>query len=254
MPPRLLSRRTLLVVGGLVAAVAVAAAVVVSAADDASPPVEVQLLALNDFHGNLEPPSGSGGRIDGVDAGGAEFLATALRLLAEEVQRPDTITVAAGDLIGASPLLSAAFHDEPTIEALGLTGLDLASVGNHEFDEGADELLRIQNGGCHPQDGCADPARPYEGAAFQYLSANAFVTATGEPLLPPYAVRDVQGVRIGFIGMTLEGTPDIVTQSGITGRRRGGREMLCRGGGGGGEPQGGSPFSAHRRCGQGNQG
>ena len=217
MPPRLLSRRTLLVVGGLVAAAAVAAAVVVLAVDDASPPVEVQLLALNDFHGNLEPPSGSGGRIDGVDAGGAEFLATALRLLAEEVQRPDTITVAAGDLIGASPLLSAAFHDEPTIEALGLTGLDLASVGNHEFDEGADELLRMQNGGCHPQDGCADPARPYEGAAFQYLSANAFVTATGEPLLPPYAVRDVQGVRIGFIGMTLEGTPDIVTQSGITG-------------------------------------
>ena len=217
MPPRLLSRRTLLVVGGLVAAAAVAAAVVVLAVDDASPPVEVQLLALNDFHGNLEPPSGSGGRIDGVDAGGAEFLATQLRLLAEEAQRPDTITVAAGDLIGASPLLSAAFHDEPTIEALGLTGLDLVSVGNHEFDEGADELRRMQNGGCHPQDGCADPARPYEGAAFQYLSANAFVTATGEPLLPPYAVRDVQGVRIGFIGMTLEGTPDIVTQSGIAG-------------------------------------
>ena len=96
---------------------------------------------------------GAGGRIDGVDAGGAEFLATALRLLAEEVQRPDTITVAAGDLIGASPLLSAAFHDEPTIEALGLTGLDLASVGNHEFDEGADELLRIQNGGGRLKDG-----------------------------------------------------------------------------------------------------
>ena len=198
-------------------AAAVAAALVVSVTDDASPPVEVQLLALNDFHGNLEPPSGSSGRIDGAEAGGAEFLATQLRLLAEEVQRPDTITVAAGDLIGASPLLSAAFHDEPTVEALGLAGLDLASVGNHEFDEGADELLRMQNGGCHPQDGCADPARPYDGAAFQYLSANAFVTATGEPLLPPYAVREVQGVRIGFIGMTLEGTPDIVTQSGIAG-------------------------------------
>ena len=171
------------------------------------------MLALNDFHGNLEPPSGSSGRIDGVDAGGAEFLATALRLLAEEVQRPDTITVAAGDLIGASPLLSAAFHDEPTIEALGLTGLDLASVGNHEFDEGADELLRMQNGGCHPQDGCADPARPYEGAAFQYLSPTRSS--------PPRAsrcyrirVRDVQGVQIGFIGMTLEGAPDIVTHAG----------------------------------------
>ena len=215
--PRMFSRRTFLVVGGLVVVAAVAAAVVVSVMDDASPPVEVQLLALNDFHGNLEPPSGSSGRIGGAEAGGVEFLATQLRLLAEEVQRPDTITVAAGDLIGASPLLSAAFHDEPTVEALGLAGLDLASVGNHEFDEGSDELLRMQNGGCHPQDGCADPARPYDGAAFQYLSANAFVTATGEPLLPPYAVREVQGVRIGFIGMTLEGTPDIVTQSGIAG-------------------------------------
>jgi 5'-nucleotidase len=179
--------------------------------------VEVQLLALNDLHGNLEPPSGSSGRIDGVEAGGVEFLATQLRLLAEEVARPNTITVAAGDLIGASPLLSAAFHDEPTVEALGLAGLDLASVGNHEFDDGAGELLRIQNGGCHPQNGCADPPHPYGGAAFQYLSANAFVTSTGQPLLPPYAVREVQGVRIGFIGMTLEGTADIVTQSGISG-------------------------------------
>ena len=215
--PHMFSRRTLLVVGGLVMVAVVAAAVVVSSRDDASYPVEVQLLALNDFHGNLEPPRGSSGRIDGVDAGGVEFLATQLRLLAEEVARPDTITVAAGDLIGASPLLSAAFHDEPTVEALGLAGLDLASVGNHEFDDGAGELLRIQNGGCHPQDGCADPAHPYGGAGFRYLSANAFVTSTGQPLFPPYAVREVQGVRIGFIGMTLEGTPDIVTQSGISG-------------------------------------
>jgi 5'-nucleotidase len=209
-------RRTLLIVIGLaVVAFAVAALVIPRQTAAPSPPVEVQLLALNDFHGYLEPPSGSSGQVDGVDAGGVEYLATQLRMLAEEVQRPDTLTVAAGDLIGASPLLSAAFHDEPAIEALGLAGLDLASVGNHEFDEGSDELLRIQNGGCHPVDGCADPAREYAGADFQYLSANAFVTASGEPLLPPYAVREVNGVRIGFIGMTLEGTPDIVTQSGI---------------------------------------
>jgi 5'-nucleotidase len=217
MPRWSVSRRTLLIVIGLAALAVVVAALVVPRANVARPPIDVQLLALNDFHGNLEPPSGSSGKIDGVDAGGVEYLATQLRLLAEEVQRPDTITVAAGDLIGASPLLSAAFHDEPAIEALGLAGLDLASVGNHEFDEGSAELMRIQNGGCHPQDGCADPARPYAGADFQYLSANAFVTATGEPLLPPYAIREVQGVRIGFIGMTLEGTPDIVTQSGIEG-------------------------------------
>jgi 5'-nucleotidase len=190
--------------------------------DDTTPPpstdpVAVQLLALNDFHGNLEPPTGSSGVIDGVPAGGVEYLATTLALLADQVQDENTITVAAGDLIGASPLLSAAFHDEPTIEALGLAGLDLASVGNHEFDEGADELLRIQDGGCHPDDGCSDPDRPYEGADFQYLSANAFVTDEGEPLLPATAIEEVDGVKIGFIGMTLEGTPDIVTQEGIQG-------------------------------------
>jgi 5'-nucleotidase len=186
----------------------------------------VQLLALNDFHGNLEPPTGSGGVTQiGVDptgtpvtvpSGGAEHLATQLAQLAAQQKRHNTITVAAGDLIGASPLLSAAFHDEPAIESLGLAGLDYASVGNHEFDEGAAELLRIQGGGCHPVDGCAD-GTPYEGAAFQYLSANAFVTETGEPLLPPYAIHQVQGVEVGFIGMTLEGTKAIVSQQGVAG-------------------------------------
>lgn len=128
---------------------------------DARPkPVDVKLLAINDFHGNLEPPSGSSGSINGVPAGGVEYLATELKKLRGESKKEQkhTITVAAGDLIGASPLLSAAFHDEPTIEALNLAGLDVASVGNHEFDEGANELLRIQNGGCHPVD--AAPTAP----------------------------------------------------------------------------------------------
>lgn len=179
-------------------------------------PVDVTLLALNDFHGNLEPPSGSSGSIAGQPAGGVEYLATHLAELRAAAKKKNTITVAAGDLIGASPLLSAAFHDEPTIEALSMAGLDYASVGNHEFDEGAAELLRIQNGGCHPVDGCAD-GTPYQGAGFQYLSANAFKTATGRPLLPPYAIHKVQGVKIGFIGMTLEGTPQIVSQEGVAG-------------------------------------
>ncbi|MGN9778622.1 bifunctional metallophosphatase/5'-nucleotidase [Micromonospora sp. H33] len=185
---------------------------------DAGPkPVDVTLLALNDFHGNLEPPSGSSGTIAGRPAGGAEYLATHLAELRETVQKKNVITVAAGDLIGASPLLSAAFHDEPTIEALSLAGLDYASVGNHEFDEGSDELLRIQNGGCHPVDGCAD-GTPYAGAGFQYLSANAFVTETGTPLLPPYAIHKADDdVKIGFIGMTLEGTPEIVSPQGVAG-------------------------------------
>ncbi len=209
-------RRAVVLVAGLllIGAGTVAAAIPATAGPK---PVEVQLLALNDFHGNLEPPGGSGGLINGVPAGDVAYLATQLDLLAEEVKKHNTITVAAGDLIGATPLLSAAFHDEPTIEALGKAGLDFASVGNHEFDEGAAELLRIQNGGCHPVDGCSDPSMPYEGAGFQYLSANAFVTATGQPLLPPYAIERVEGVKIGFIGLTLEGTPQIVTQAGVAG-------------------------------------
>jgi 5'-nucleotidase len=186
------------------------------------PPVELQLLALNDFHGQLEPvpSSSSGSRLPGFGLegfGGSEYLATQVRQLEAASKQKNTVTVAAGDLIGATPLLSAAFHDEPAIEALNLIGLDYASVGNHEFDEGPAELLRIQNGGCHPVDGCSDPALPYQGADFQYLSANAFVTATQQPLLPPYAIHKVQGVSVGFIGMTLEGTPSIVTPSGVAG-------------------------------------
>jgi 5'-nucleotidase len=216
MPSTSRTRRALVVASGLLL-VGAGILAVAPAAAAAPPPVDVQLLALNDFHGNLEPPGGSSGTIAGVPAGGVEFLATQLAALESEVRKQNTITVAAGDLIGATPLLSAAFHDEPTVDALAAAGLDLASVGNHEFDEGSDELLRIQNGGCHPVDGCADPAAPYQGADFRYLSANAFVTATGDPLLPAYAIERVQGVRIGFIGMTLEGTPDIVTQSGVAG-------------------------------------
>ncbi|SCL39826.1 5'-nucleotidase [Micromonospora pallida] len=211
-------RRTALGLAALSAAALSAVAATPTQAQPVGPkPVDVKLLALNDFHGNLEPPSGSSGTIAGQTAGGAEYLATYLQQLSQESKKQkNTITVAAGDLIGASPLLSAAFHDEPTIESLSLAGLDYASVGNHEFDEGANELLRIQNGGCHPVDGCAD-GTPYEGAGFQYLSANAFRTSTGKPLLAPYAIHKVDGVKIGFIGMTLEGTPQIVSQEGVAG-------------------------------------
>ena len=198
--------------------------------------VPLQLLALNDFHGQLERPTGSGSQLPGLPGrnnavtdengntqivgngyGGVEYLASQVRALEATADDPNTLTVAAGDLIGASPLLSAAFHDEPTIEALDRIGLDYASVGNHEFDEGPQELLRIQNGGCHPEDGCSDPSLPYQGADFQYLSANAFVDATGESLLPEVAIHKVQGIKVGFIGMTLEGTPSVVTPSGVAG-------------------------------------
>jgi 5'-nucleotidase len=183
--------------------------------------VQVQLLATNDFHGNLKPPAGSSGRIaisadktvPPVDAGGAEFLATHVARL--KATNPNTFVVAAGDVIGATPLLSALFHDEPTIESMNLIGLDVSSVGNHEFDEGADELLRMQYGGCHA-DGCLD-GDGFEGARWPYLGANVVDDATGDTLLPPYEIRQVGLTKIAFIGMTLEGTPLVTTPAGTQG-------------------------------------
>jgi 5'-nucleotidase len=186
--------------------------------DDPRPkaPIEVQVLAVNDFHGNLEPPAGSSGRIEGIDAGGAEFLATHVEQL--EATNPDnTVVVSAGDLIGASPLLSALFHDEPTIEAFNEIGLDLNAVGNHEFDEGTVELSRMQAGGCHPVDGCLD-GDGFAGADFRFLAANVVSESSGETLFPPYAVEKFdRGGKVAFIGMTLEGTPTIVTPEGVAG-------------------------------------
>lgn len=178
------------------------------------PNVDVQILAINDFHGNLEPPLGSSGRIDGITAGGVQYLATHIDNL--RATNPNTLVVSAGDMVGASPLLSALFHDEPTIEAFNKIGLDINAVGNHEFDEGAAELLRLQKGGCHPVDGCID-GDGFEGANFKFLAANVVSTETGKTIFPPYAVRVFQGVKVGFIGMTLEGTPLIVTPSGVAG-------------------------------------
>ena len=176
--------------------------------------VEVQILALNDFHGNLLPPSGSSGRVGTINAGGAEYLATHVKNL-ERTNR-NSIVVSAGDLIGASPLLSSLFHDEPTIEAMNSIGLDLNAVGNHEFDEGATELLRMQQGGCHPTDGCLD-GDGFDGADFQFLAANVVNSSTGETLFAPYAIRNFNGAKVAFVGMTLEGTPLIVSPSGVAG-------------------------------------
>ena len=185
----------------------------------------VQLLAINDFHGNLQPPTGSGGRIatgpgQTVDAGGVQYLATWIKSL--RTTNPNTITVGAGDLIGASPLISGLFHDEPTIESMNAIGLDVTGVGNHEFDEGVAELLRMQFGnqlggnGCHPVDGCQD-GTPFGGALFQYLAANVFYEHTENTILPPYEIRKVGNAKIAFIGLTLEGTPLIVTPAGVAG-------------------------------------
>jgi hypothetical protein len=176
--------------------------------------IDVQVLALNDFHGNLGAPGGSSGRVGTVDAGGAEYLATHVAAL--RATNPSSIVVSAGDLIGSSPLLSALFHDEPTIEAMNQIGLDLNAVGNHEFDEGTTELLRMQNGGCHPVDGCQD-GDDFAGADFGFLAANVVDDVSGDPLFPPYSIEDLGGARVAFIGMTLEGTPTIVSAAGIAG-------------------------------------
>ena len=170
---------------------------------------DVQLLAINDFHGNLEPPFL---RPTGTFIGGVEYLDTHLAQL--EATNPNTLIVSAGDLIGASPLLSGLFHDEPTIEAANLFGLDFNAVGNHEFDEGVTELLRMQDGGCHPDDGCQD-GTPFAGADFQFLAANVAYNDGSGTILPPYAIKKFKGVKMALVGMTLEGTPSIVSPSGI---------------------------------------
>ena len=203
---------------------ALAAPLILSAAAAQTPasPVEVRVLAINDFHGNLKPPPGGIMIADPADktrritvpAGGAEQMATLVKQL--RADHKNSIFVAAGDLIGASPFLSAMFHDEPTIESLSLMGLQIASVGNHEFDEGRDELLRMQNGGCHPVDGCQGPHR-FEGAKFHYLAASTIDRNSGKPVFPPYEIRSFDGIPIAFIGLTLKGTAGIVSPVGIAG-------------------------------------
>ena len=205
----------------LVAILVMLLATVVSAGAKPSGTVNVQLLALNDFHGNLESPTSSSGCVPAVSgcpapnvvAGGAEYLATHIANL--RALNPNTVVVSAGDLIGASPLLSALFHDEPTIEAFNQIGLDFNAVGNHEFDEGWDELVRMQEGGCHPVDGCQD-GDDFAGADFQFLAANVVRKDNGKTIFPAYKMRSFAGAKIAFIGMTLEGTPLIVSPAGIS--------------------------------------
>lgn len=175
--------------------------------------VQLQLLAFNDYHGHVE--ANQAGTVDGVPAGGGQYLATKLKQL--RAGNKYSLTVAAGDLIGGSPAFSGLFHDEPSVESLNAMHLDVSSVGNHEFDEGVTELLRMQNGGCHPIDGCYFPNQPFAGANFQWLAANVVNEETGETPLPPYWIRKFESIKVGFIGMTLEATDTLVAASGIQG-------------------------------------
>ncbi|MGZ5416097.1 MAG: bifunctional metallophosphatase/5'-nucleotidase [Nocardioides sp.] len=192
--------------------------------------IDLQLLSFNDFHGHLEatdspqrplppvcPPATEGAPCS-PPVGGVEYLASHISALRAE-QPKSTLTVAAGDLIGGSTFLSGLFQDQPTIEAMNILGLDVSSVGNHEFDEGTRELKRMVRGGCHPDKGCFKDADgkdiPYEGAEFDYLAANVIKKSNDRPFLPARSVKEIKGVKVGFIGMTLQGTPSLVNPAGI---------------------------------------
>ncbi len=173
-----------------------------TAPDAGAAGTKVQILAINDFHGALAPVNG---------AGGAAYLAATVKKLRSK----HSIFVSAGDLIGASPLVSGYDHDESTIEVMNAMHLDLHGVGNHEFDEGTAELLRMQHGGCHPVDGCKG-GPTFAGASFPFLAANVTVNATQKTLFPGYVIKDFGGVKLAFVGMTLQDTPATTLGSLIT--------------------------------------
>jgi 5'-nucleotidase len=201
-----------------------AAAVTLSPAAEAAPSrtTDVRIIGINDFHGNLEPPTGSSGRVtlsDGstVDAGGAAFLATHVKQLRAQVR--NSLLITSGDNVGASPLTSALFHDEPTIDFLDSLGVLSGTVGNHEFDEGYRELQRMQFGGCNPTDGCV--FRPtFKGANFPFLGANVTFD-NGLPALLPFTVTFSGGQPIAVIGVTLHDLPSVVTPEAIKGLKFG---------------------------------
>lgn len=185
----------------------------------ASSNTPLQVLSFNDYHGHLEANDAPLDKVADpaqTPVGGVEYLKTNLDLLrAKAGKAGNSITVTAGDLVGGSPFLSGMFHDEPSVESLNALGLDTSSVGNHEFDEGTTELLRMQNGGCHPKDGCYFPTSPFAGASYQYLAANVVNKSDGKPILPATWVKKIDGVKVGVIGMTLKATPTLVDPAGV---------------------------------------
>ncbi|OZU88895.1 endonuclease [Virgibacillus indicus] len=176
--------------------------------------LELQLLSLNDLHGKIDQeymldPDGDGaedmyGRMD--------FTATAMK--EREQENPNTLIVHAGDMIGGSSPVSGLLQDEPTVEIMEEIGFDVGTVGNHEFDEGLNELMRMVDGGEHPEGlGTED----YDGMNFPVLCANCVHEDTGETFLPPYSVEEVDGVEIGFIGVNTKATVDMVMPSSLEG-------------------------------------
>ena len=189
--------------------------------------VEVKIIAFNDFHGNLRTPSLRVAMPDAAQstgirfepAGGVEQMSALVQSL--KAKQKNVVVVSAGDMIGATPLLSALFKDEPTIEAMNLLGVDIHAVGNHEFDYGIKHLKRLKNGGCAIDEKSGKPdcggRTPYAGAKFEFLAANVIDNASGQPLFPAVAVREFDGIKIGFIGLTTLTTPTIVRPGGTVG-------------------------------------
>ena len=189
--------------------------------------VEVKLIAFNDFHGNLRIPGlrvpiADSTQTTGVrfeQAGGIEQFAAIVTQM--KSKNPNHAVVSAGDLVGATQLMSALFKDEPTIEAMNLVGIDFHAVGNHEFDYGVAHLQRLQVGGCELSKQSGQPdcqgKTAYAGANFGFLAANVMVGGTDATLFPPYGIKEFDGIKVGFIGLTLKGTAALVRPSGTTG-------------------------------------
>lgn len=207
------------------AALALAACATVPAVPPA--PVEVGIIAINDFHGALEPPrqsvlvTGADGQSEAVPAGGAAYLASAVEQV--RAKHPNHLTVAAGDLTGGSQLASAIHLDEPAVGVMNRLGLEYTAVGNHEFDRGTTELIRLQAGGCEKntnREPCA--LEQFAGAGYRYLAANV-VGPDGRTLFPGTALKTFgtgrSAVTIGLIGLTLKGTDALVSAAGIAGYR-----------------------------------
>ncbi len=213
-----------------IAVAAALASVGAGASAQTAAPVTIKIIGFNDFHGTLQTP-GTFGVNTLVPAaqrpavGGADYIAAAVARL--KAANPLNVVVGAGDFIGASPLISALFFDEPAVEAMNAVGVDFNAVGNHEFDKGSAELRRLQDGGCKITGGLPDPNSckglgsrapgTFDGAKFKWLSANVIETATGRTLLPAYGIKVLGGIKVAFIGMTLKGTPGIVTPTGVAG-------------------------------------
>ncbi|MDF2935162.1 MAG: hypothetical protein K0Q90_535 [Paenibacillaceae bacterium] len=184
-------------------------------------PIKLQLLSVNDLHGKINDKyseaslkmdlNGDGQISASTFVGGLDYMAHTIKQ--RELENPNTLLLHVGDMVGGSPPVSALFQDEPVVEVMEEMGFDVGVVGNHEFDEGTQELLRMVNGGAHPK---GDPN--YDGQNFPLLAANVVYkngVNQGKPVLDPYVIKQVEGVPVGFIGVVTQETPNIVMPAGI---------------------------------------